>query len=125
MSLYRYFSRSTTLPTPEQAELSDSVVAEANKAVDKLLVQLTSNRRTGPTKRKYTTTFTAESRATIGKYAAENGNIAACKKFKTSHGVGESTVRSLKKEILKTVEGTTEPGNRVGRGDKFASKEAR
>ena len=43
-------------------------------------------------KRKYTTTFTPEDRAAIARYAAQNGNSAAVKKFKASHNVGESTV---------------------------------
>ena len=41
---------------------------------------------------KYTTSFTPEDRAHIGKYASENGNAAAVKKFKpypyTSLGCG-------------------------------------
>ena len=41
------------------------------------------------TKRKYTTTFTPEDCAKIGKYANENGNAAAVKKFKATHGIGE------------------------------------
>ena len=40
-------------------------------------------------KRKYTTTFTPEDRAAIARYAAQNGNSAAVKKFKASHNVGE------------------------------------
>ena len=34
---------------------------------------------------------------TIGKYAAENGNTAAIKRFKASHDIGESTVQLFKK----------------------------
>ena len=51
------------------------------------------------TKRKYTT-FTPEDRAAIGRYAAENGNAAAVKKFKATHSVGESTVRWFKKQYV-------------------------
>ena len=40
--------------------------------------------------KKSTTSFTAEDRALIGRYAAENGNAAAVKRFKLSHSVGES-----------------------------------
>ena len=39
-------------------------------------------------------------------YAAENGNIAALKKFKASHDVGESTVRSFTKKYLQAKEKT-------------------
>lgn len=41
------------------------------------------------TKRKYNASFTPEDRAAIGRCTAENGNAAAVKKFKTTHGVGE------------------------------------
>ena len=54
----------------------------------------------------------------MGERERYNEN-AACKKFKTSHAVGESTVKQ------KYLEGTTQLGNRVGRGDKLASKEVR
>ena len=40
------------------------------------------------------TTFTPEDRAAIGKCEAENG-----KKFKTTHDIGENTVRSFKKYL--------------------------
>ena len=51
-------------------------------------------------KRKYNASFTSEDCAAIGRYAAENRNAAAVKKFKTSHDVGESTVRLFKKQYL-------------------------
>ena len=45
-------------------------------------------------RREYTLhTFTPEDRAMIGRYAAENGNAVAVKKFKVTHSVGESTVK--------------------------------
>ena len=43
--------------------------------------------------------LTPEDRAAIARYAAQNGNSAAVKKFKASHNVGESTVRSFKRSI--------------------------
>ena len=41
------------------------------------------------------TSFSPQDRARIGKYASENGNAAAVKKFKATHEIGEtqSTVR--------------------------------
>ena len=51
-------------------------------------------------KRKYLS-FTNEDRATIGKFATENGNTAAVKRFKVSHNVGESTVRNCKIKYLR------------------------
>ena len=47
-------------------------------------------------KRKYTTTFTPEDRAAIGRYATENGNAATVKKFKASHSIGETPMRLFK-----------------------------
>ena len=45
-------------------------------------------------KRKYTTSFTPEDRARIGKYASKNVNAAAVKKFKATHEIGEGTIRT-------------------------------
>ena len=45
-------------------------------------------------------TFTPENRAAIGKYAAQNGNAAAVRKYKFTHSIGESTVRLFKKRYL-------------------------
>ena len=42
----------------------------------------------------YTTSFTPEDRARIGKYASENVNAAAVKKFKATHEIGDSTIRT-------------------------------
>ena len=50
-------------------------------------------------KRKYSS-FTDEDRATIGKFATENGNATAVKRFKVSHNVGESTVCNCKIKYL-------------------------
>ena len=57
-------------------------------------------KKAGTTKRKYTTTFTPENRAAIGKYAAQNGNDAAVRKYNVTHSIGESTVRLFKKGYL-------------------------
>ena len=92
MSLYRYLKPTSALPTASQAKLPESVLREINKEVESCLKR---GIRRGK-KRKYTATFTPEDGAAIGRYAAENGNAASVKKFKTSHDVGESTVRSFK-----------------------------
>ena len=39
---------------------------------------LERDKETGGKKRKYTTTFTPEDRAVIGRYAAENGKSSSC-----------------------------------------------
>lgn len=97
MSLHR-FSRPTVLPTPKQAGLPENVISKASKVVSGLSSEASSSSR--PTKRNYTTTFTAECHASFSKYAAEQGTAPACKKFKASHGIGESTVMTFKKKYL-------------------------
>ena len=50
-----------------------------------------------------------EDHSAIGRYTAENGNAAAVKKFKSIHGVGESTIRLFKKrhqDEIKKLENT-------------------
>ena len=93
MSLLNYFQPSKGLPTTEQTGLPARVLREANEAVKEAL-----NATNVPKKRKYTTAFTAEDRAAIGRYASENGNAAVVKKFRATHNVRESTIRCFKKK---------------------------
>ena len=65
-------------------------------------IQSTMN-KAGTRKRKAYTAFTAEQRVAIGKYASENWNAAAVKKFKNDFEggkLGESTVRLFKKRYV-------------------------
>ena len=76
----------------------DTVTQSANAAV---LREVQAER---PRKRKAYTVFTAEQRATIGKYASEHRNAAAVKKFKANiegGQLGESTVRLFKRYFEK------------------------
>ena len=98
MSLLRYLRPSNALPTAEQTGLPASVNKVVNSAVQESLERDRTSR-----KRKYTTTFTPEVRASIGRYAAENGNASAVKKYRATYNVGESTVRLFKKMYLKEV----------------------
>ena len=100
MSLRRYFQPATILPTASQTQLSPNVFQEVNQAVRALQPKENGGRRAS--KRKYTTSFTPEDRARIGKYASENVNAAAVKKFKATHEIGEtqSTVRLFKKRYV-------------------------
>ena len=93
MSLLKFFKPINQLPTTKNTGLSEHVVNEANKAVEKVL----NDTEAPPAKkrRKYTT-FNPEDRADIGRYAAENGNAATVRKY----GVGESMVRLFKKKYL-------------------------
>ena len=108
MSLRRYFKPANKLPTADKAGLSANVVKEVNQVVTRTLER---SEASAGKKRKYTTTFTSEDRAAIARYAAQNGNSAAVKKFKASHNVGESTVRSFKKKYLEELKKQPNPGN--------------
>ena len=46
--------------------------------------------------RKPSKKYTEKACYEIGKYASENGNAAACMKFKSKFNIGESIVRSFK-----------------------------
>jgi len=65
------------LPTAKEADLPESVDGEVNSSVPTVLDKEATK---GGCNRKYSTTFMAEDRAQIRKYAAENGNTAAVKK---------------------------------------------
>jgi len=67
-----------SLPTAEETALGNTVTQSANAAV------LREVQAEPPRKHKPYTVFTAEQRATIGKYASEHGNAAAVKKFKVN-----------------------------------------
>ena len=108
MSLRRYFKPANKLPTADKAGLSANVVKEVNQVVTRTLEQ---SEASAGKKGKYTTTFTPEDRAAIARYAAQNGNSAAVKKFKAYHNVGESTVRSFKKIYLEELKKQPNPGN--------------
>jgi hypothetical protein len=78
MSLYNYLQPSTSqLLTAQDAGISESYTAGANKAVEKQLSQDKQRGNTG--KRKRYTVFSVEKRAEIGRYAADN---AAPKTFR-------------------------------------------
>ena len=79
MSILRYFKPSSTLPAPSEVQISPLATKEANKAAQEEL-----NRQQAvcqKCKRKTYTSFSNETRADIGKYAAENGNTAALKRL--------------------------------------------
>ena len=70
MALLCYFQVTAFLPTAEDTTLGDTVTQSANAAV------LREVQAEWPRKRKAYTVFTAEQRATIGKYASEHRNAA-------------------------------------------------
>ena len=110
MALLRYFKAKASLPTAEETALGDTVTQLANTAV---LREIQAKR---PKKRKAYTMYTAEQRATIGKYASEHGNAAAVKKFKADFEggqLGESTVRLFKKRYIEELNNAKRSGATV------------
>ena len=105
MALLKYFKSSSSLPSAKDTKVGETVTKEANAAVSRVLAEKQPsssspalNHPKGTGKRKYTS-FSAEQRASIGRYAAEHSNAATVKKFKSNfeQGLGESTVRLFKK----------------------------
>ena len=97
MALLRYFQVTAALPTAKETALGDTMTQSANAAVLRK-VQAERPRRCKPY-----TVFTAEQRATIGKYTSEHGNATAVKKFKANMEDGElreSTVHLFKKHYF-------------------------
>ena len=81
MAQFQYFQPTVSLPTIQEMELGDTVTQSPNSAV---LCEVQAKQ---PGKCKACTTFTAERRATIQKYASEHGN--------------EATVKNSRKPIIK------------------------
>ena len=99
MSIRSYFKPACSLPTPVETGIGAVATKEANRAVQRVLDEQ-SSQQPSPKRRKYTT-FNDEQRARVGKYAAENGNTAALRKFRSEMpSLGESTVRFFKKRYL-------------------------
>ena len=69
VSLLRYLKPVNRLPMADEARLSPGVAAEVNKVVEKALHAGGTSNAERPKKRKYTTSFTPEDRAAIGRYA--------------------------------------------------------
>ena len=119
MALLRYFQAQASLPTAEQTALSDTVTQSANAAV---LREVQVER---PRRRKAYTAFTAEQRATIGKFASEHGNAAAVKKFKADfedNQFGESTIRLFKKRYIEELKKVKHSGATVPEVRSIASR---
>ena len=87
--LQKYFK--PTVPSKEFAGISAVAIKEANVVVQEVLKE-----SKWPGKRKYQH-FTLNYRTRIGKYAAENSNASAVRKFTAGfEGLRESTVRLAK-----------------------------
>lgn len=79
MSILRYFRK--TLLSASETEIGEVATREMNKRVQEVLdrVEGSSSRRR---KQKPYTVYSDEDRARIGRYAAENSNASALRKFK-------------------------------------------
>ena len=96
MSLLHYFKPISTLPMLEETGIGEAATKQANKAVQQVLES-----EQPPSKQRMYTTYSNEQQAKVGKYATENGNTAALRKFEVEiSNLGESTVRFFKKRYL-------------------------
>ena len=119
MALLHFFQVTASLPTAEETALGDTVTQSANGTV------LREVQAEQPRKRKPYTSFTAEQRATIGKYASEHGNAAAVKKFKANiegGQLGEITVRLFKKRYFEELKKAKHSGATVPEVKSIASR---
>ena len=99
MSLFKYFKSPDSLPTAKDTGMSEAVMREVNEAISRVL---TSTEPSTSRKRKVYSVFSDEQRATIGQYAAENGNAAAVKKFK--QWFGREYSKAFQEALLDRVE---------------------
>ena len=91
MSVRKYFNPVLPFPSPEDTGLSICATREANAFTQQ------SSEEPTPSKKCNYTVCTDEQQAKVGKFAAEHGNAAALKKFKTELPyMKESMVRLFK-----------------------------
>ena len=97
MALFKFFKRQEKPSKAGDSLLTRKEVESADKAVAKALGSASKQTIRG----KYNS-YTAEQRAEIGKYAAENGATNAAKRYTAAWGIriNESTARRLKSEYL-------------------------
>ena len=100
MSILHYFKK--TLPSAGETEIGEVATREANQIVQGVLDR--AGGEPGPSgqrKRKPYTVYTGKERARIGRFAAENGNASALKRFRGDFpDLSESTVRGFKTKYL-------------------------
>ena len=98
-SLYRYFPPNSKpyLPIPEKAKATS--MAKETKVVNQEVKKTLSASGCRQRKRKSNFYYDPETRAKIGRFAAENGNKRAVERFsrELQRPLSESTVRGFKK----------------------------
>ena len=102
MSFYHFLKPLNRFPDPKgglSATVPTPAIHQVNKEVEAVLKE---NATDHGRKRKPYKKISDELRAKVGKYAAEQGNTVAIRKFsqKFESPLSESTVRSLKKSYL-------------------------
>lgn len=93
MSLFKYF------PKKSSATKKSDLSAEERRTVDECVKRAVKEKKEAGRYNSYT----AEQRASIGKYAAENGPTKAARRFSKllKCDINESTARKLKSDYLK------------------------
>ena len=100
ISILQYFKK--TLPSAHETKIGEVATKETNQRVQSALARgelgpSSSGRR----KRKAYAVYTDEDRARIGRFAAENNNASALKRFRGDFpDLSESTVRGFKSKYL-------------------------
>ena len=97
---YQPTSQSDSLPVPHSPlarVIPSAAIESANREVQAVLDEAKSRKR-GPYRK-----FSPKKRAEIGKFAVENGVLAAARKYSKVFGkpINESTVRQFKQAYLK------------------------
>ena len=94
-----YFT--SRLPFSKETDIGKAATKVANKQVKRVLEEEEEKEAGQRKKRKVYSSYTDTDRAAIGRYAAEHGNIATQRHFKSKlPDLGESTIRSFKKKYL-------------------------
>ena len=102
MSILSFFKPTCPIPTAEDTGIGLQATQKANEAVKHVMSEQQAKRPAK--KQKIYTTFTNKQRANIGKYAAENGNAACLREYRSEiPDLGESTLRSFKKRCQHTL----------------------
>ena len=95
------------LPASSDAGIAESAAKKVNEAIRKELDGQKS-KKSLPKKCKAYTAFSDETHTNIERYAAENSNTAALKKFHSDIAdLGQSTVWIFKERYLEELKGAT------------------
>ena len=110
MSVLRYFKKVGAHEPPFLPQATTDTDKAANRALSLAILDSGSGcgADSGRKTRKRRGMLDQETRAKIGRYAAENGNKAAVDK-EFNHSVPESTIRGRKTAYLKMLESVDDP----------------